>query len=224
MIWVRNCPGCGVPARGVCGYCVALFRSARAPGRPPPGIDRMWMLAPYCSATAPVVLAAKNRARLDVVRQLGRMLADPCRDLDVDVVCGVPASSIGSRRRGYDQSRELAKVVARSLGVRHRQLVRRARSDAPQRSRDAAGRRAGPSVTARNSPPAVLLIDDVITTGGSLSAAAAALRSAGAEVVIAAALTGSGWALRPGPNKSTGPDVMVGGELPSAYGAPGSAR
>ncbi len=161
------------------------------PSRAARHADSVSVLARYDRASAPAVLAAKNGARLDVIRQLGRLLA---AEVDrsvraVDVVCWVPASQAGRRARGYDQGRELARVVARRLGAPARSLLERPRHDVPQGDRDGDGRRLGPDLKAKAAGRSVVVLDDVITTGASMGAAVAALRQAGSTSVHVAAVT-----------------------------------
>ncbi len=110
----------------------------------------------------------------------------------VDVIVPVPLHAGRRRKRGYNQSDELAKGIARILGTRvHRGLVVREAAGRPQASLNAAQR----AVNAREvytgrgvPPPRVLLVDDVSTTGSTLDAIAALLKRAGAERVYAVAV------------------------------------
>ena len=107
------------------------------------------------------------------------------------VLLAVPLSRARLRQRGYDQARELARPLARALGLPLLDdALRRLRDTAPQSSLDALARRRnlrGAFAAAfPAAPPArVLLIDDVMTTGATLHAAATALRRAGVHRVEA---------------------------------------
>ena len=92
--------------------------------------------------------------------------------------------------RGFDQAEQLARRVARRLGLPCPSLLRR-RPGSPQTGRSHTERqRDGPQFhvvdgPGRRAPPGpVLLVDDVITTGATLGAAAAALSSAGFSPVV----------------------------------------
>ncbi|HST44196.1 MAG TPA: ComF family protein [Luteimonas sp.] len=110
-----------------------------------------------------------------------------------DAIVPVPLHLSRLRSRGYDQALELARPVARCLGVPvHDRLLRRARQTAPQSRLDAASRVGNlrgafavrtPAGTA--VPTHVALVDDVMTTGATLHAAARALRAAGVARVDA---------------------------------------
>ncbi|NUO77036.1 MAG: ComF family protein [Lysobacter sp.] len=120
-------------------------------------------------------------------------IAAPARDTcpTSTVLIAVPLSRARLRQRGYDQARELARPLARALGLPLLDdALRRLRDTAPQSSLDGLARRRnlrGAFAAAfPAAPPArVLLIDDVMTTGATLHAAATALRRAGVPRVEA---------------------------------------
>lgn len=92
------------------------------------------------------------------------------------------------RRRGFDQTLELARPLARALDLPLRpDLLRRQRATAPQSRLDAAARRRNlrdafsvvPPRRGRALPAHVVLFDDVMTTGATVQSAAQALLRAG---------------------------------------------
>lgn len=101
----------------------------------------------------------------------------------------VPLHRDRLRQRGYNQALELAKPLARQLGVplRHDLLLRR-RDTAAQTELDAAARRRNVrgafAVRAGTALPAhVAILDDVMTTGATLAECTRALKHAGAQRV-----------------------------------------
>ena len=111
-------------------------------------------------------------------------------DTAAPVLIPVPLHPARLRRRGYDQALELARPLARRLGLRlYDDGLRRSRDTAAQSRLDARQRR-------RNlrdafawhggaAPAQVVLVDDVMTTGATLHAAARVLRRAGAQRIEA---------------------------------------
>lgn len=100
----------------------------------------------------------------------------------------LPLHSGRLRRRGYDQTLELARPLARALQLPLCLALRRARATAAQSELDAAARKRNvrAAFAATGPLPAhVTLVDDVMTTGATLHAAATALRRAGVERVDA---------------------------------------
>lgn len=108
-----------------------------------------------------------------------------------DALIPIPLHRARLRARGYDQALELAKPLARALGIPlHDRALSRIRPTSPQSELDARGRRRNLrgafSATSGHALPArVALIDDVMTTGATLHAAAVALQRAGARRVDA---------------------------------------
>lgn len=192
MFLERRCPGCNRRARFVCEACFGLFQQSGPVQLE--GLESVWSAFDYNESVARAVLAAKNGGRRDVLRRLSQPLVSALAAVDaaeVDVVTWVPASPENRRRRGYDQGRLLARLVADRTHVVDRLLVRRG---SQQKGRDRQARLDGVSLWATG--PAcgrVLVVDDVVTTGASLRAAALALTKAGADSVSAMTIASTGW-------------------------------
>ncbi|SKC35688.1 ComF family protein [Krasilnikoviella flava] len=211
------CPGCGALDVPWCPACRSLLdgppvRVETAAGR----LDRLddvpalpvWALAAYAGPVREVVVAWKDRGRVD----LDRLLAPPVRAAARDVaarvrgavagrtllVVGAPSTAASRRARGRDHVRVLARAAATGLrdggagATVVPALTRRGRGrDQVGLGARARGRNLTGSVAARDRAleraggprPAVLLVDDVLTTGSTLAAAERALEDAGADVV-----------------------------------------
>lgn len=106
-----------------------------------------------------------------------------------DALVPVPLHSRRLASRGYDQALELARPLARTLGIPLRtDLLQRMRDTRPQTELRAKSRRRNLQGAFRvlgAVPAHVALLDDVMTTGNTLNECAMALREAGAERVEA---------------------------------------
>lgn len=124
-------------------------------------------------------------------RVLARLMAQGLRDAErPEALVPVPLHARRLRRRGYDQTLELARPLAHRLGIPIRtDLLTRRRATQAQSRLDEAQRQHnlhGAFAVGDGSRPAhVALIDDVMTTGATLRAAAQALRAAGVARVDA---------------------------------------
>lgn len=179
----RACPVCASPyaGSGPCGQCQ----------RRPPPFAATTALFRYASPVDRLVIGLKFHAQLLHARVLGALMAaqlaarnDPLPQLIVPM----PLHRTRLRSRGFNQALELARPVARRLGVTldYSALVRQ-RATGPQTELPLAAR-------ARNVRGAfraardlrglrIALVDDVMTTGHTAAAAAGALRKAGADAV-----------------------------------------
>jgi len=133
----------------------------------------------------------KYHGRLDLARVLGILVATELAsrgEIATDVLVPVPLDRSRLRERGYNQSLELARPIARRLGLPLDPFgVARNRPTRPQTELSCAERRKNVrgafSVTNDFSGKNVAIVDDVMTSGATADALAAALKQAGARQV-----------------------------------------
>jgi len=102
------------------------------------------------------------------------------------MLCPVPLHWMRRMFRGFNQSADLAAIVAKEKGWPTQPLLRRVRPGLAQVGLSTTLRRKNVQGIFRcrgMPPPSVLLIDDVATTGATLDACACALKEAGAQHV-----------------------------------------
>lgn len=182
------CPGCALPV------AVALPPGVRCAAcqTSPPLWSRAVAPLEYAFPVDAAIKAMKFRRRLDYLPAFDEALAEVDPAADVDAVIPVPLHRWRRLRRGFNQAEELARPVARRLGVPLWKGVRRCLPTAPQSGLDAATRRRNLKAAFRvvDSAPAchALLVDDVITTGETLRGVTKVLLDAGVERVTVLAL------------------------------------
>ncbi|MBL7619057.1 MULTISPECIES: ComF family protein [unclassified Frankia] len=223
LVLPRACAACGRGAAAVCPRCVAALSGPpilvapgpeATPGRR--GLPPCAAAARYAAPAGSLVIAYKERGRLDVARTLGSalaraVLAAPRAEAGARalLLVPVPASAAALRRRGFDHVSRLATIAAgltRAAGTLTwvAPLLRPARRTADQaglgaveRAANVAGAFAARPAAARVGGPAsggvyVVVVDDVLTTGATVADAVRALRLArvrvGAVATVAAVL------------------------------------
>ena len=179
------CPHCGEPSSLTdapvvpCGECLQKL---------PPWNDFLFH-GIYEGVLRELILRGKFNGSLDALDLLGRMLAVLCKEhystaLPPQVLIPLPLHQNRLRERGLDQCLEMARPLAKALGIPLRpDMLRRVSAAAPQASLDREARKklrqpfvASPEVAGMR----VLLLDDICTTGATLSRATEALLEAGA--------------------------------------------
>lgn len=174
------CPRCGQPRDGdlECRICPEW------PGAFGPVESAAWMTDPTRRAV--------HLFKYEGWWRLGESMALAMRGLaplrGAELLVPVPLGAARQRRRGYNQSAELARPLGALIGVpvQERALVR-TRETATQTRLTPEGRRANLAGAFRALPAVrgryVVLVDDVFTTGTTLAEAAQALLAAGARAV-----------------------------------------
>jgi ComF family protein len=183
------CDRCGDPVSGrvdhafTCPLCIERGK----------GFDRARSAVRYEGAVAAAVRNLKYNNHLWVIPDLGGLLEAAVRvhyaDLAFDLVSWVPLHHARRRSRGFNQSAELARDLARRLGIPAGATARRIRAT-PSQTRLTVPKRADNVRDAfrarslrRLGGCRVLLVDDVMTTGATTNACAAALKDGGAASV-----------------------------------------
>jgi len=177
--------------------CLDLCAGCEAGLPPDPGalqtgpypVERCLAAFAYAFPVDHLIQLLKYRGQLAVGRVLGALLARSVHALglhhDVDCVVPVPLHPGRHADRGFNQSAEIARRVARVLDRETCEgAVGRVRDTRPQvglrpeeRRRNIAGAFVA---SARFRGRRVAVVDDVLTTGATVGAVAAALRQAGA--------------------------------------------
>lgn len=180
----RCCARCAVPLAAPaaqCGHCQ----------RRPPPFDAAFAPFRYDYPLDRLVQRLKFSADLAAGQVLGRLLARhlEAAALDCEALVPVPLHRARLRARGFNQAMELARPLARELGiaceptwlVRSRETVAQTGLDARARRRNV---RAAFAAHADVDGRRIALLDDVATTGATARECARVLKRAGAARVV----------------------------------------
>ena len=174
----RTCPVCAErsPADGPCGSCL----------KAPPHFEATFAACLYAFPIDKLVQALKYSHRLPVAELLARLMLGGPRPTG-DVIVPVPLSLPRLRQRGFNQAVEIARPLARELGLplvtqrcRRRDAV--AQATLPWHVRRQNVRHAF-ECTFDLGGRSVIVVDDVMTTGATLDEFARTLKIHGATRV-----------------------------------------
>lgn len=197
------------PCLDLCRACEAGLPSASelAEGPPKP-LRRCFAPFDYAYPLDHLVQALKYRGQLAAGRVLGTLLGTRIAvhglQAEVDVVLPVPLHPSRHGSRGFNQSAEIGRWVARGLSLRlDPRLAVRRRDTPPQVGLTLEQRRTNLAGAFAASPVVrgmrVAIVDDVRTTGRTLHELAAALVDAGAASV-------DGWCVARADRRGVHPD------------------
>jgi ComF family protein len=206
---LHSCQRCSLPlpdgARNV--LCAACLRN-------PPALDGCFALFGYQPPIDQWIHSLKFGRDLATARLLGELLlaelvAGGLPMAGAPALLPVPLHTRRLRRRGYNQSLEIARPLIRNgldlSGCRcQRSRHTSAQSSLPARHRHRNIRGAF-SVRGRLEDPHILLIDDVMTTGATLNELARTLKAAGAARVDACVIARTFKQGQEAPGASTTP-------------------
>lgn len=178
-----GCPQCAIPTTygERCGRCLHA----------PPHFDACIALFPYAFPADRLVQALKYGHQLALAPWFGRRLAVALQGGDFDLAIPLPLHPGRLCQRGFNQSGEILRALARELDIpgdyRHctRRRATAVQAELPHKAR---------AVNVRNAFEChcdytgkhILLVDDVMTTGETLSECARTLKIHGARRVTAA--------------------------------------
>jgi ComF family protein len=192
------CPGCMADLPGIgsaCRRCARPLPEGVAEGlcgacqRRPPALDRCHALLRYEFPVDYLIHRLKFQRDLAMAELLGGLLARSLGAVDrPERLVPVPLHRRRLRERGYNQALEMARPLARALGLSlDPGLVRRVRPTECQSLLPVAERRRNVrrafAVASSDLPAHVAILDDVYTTGSTANELAATLKRAGVKRV-----------------------------------------
>lgn len=179
-----RCPQCALPSTGgrPCGRCIG----------DPPAYDATTAVFAYAFPADVLVQGLKFRGELALAPLLAEELHSELRKTPaepVDMIVPVPLHDFRLGQRGYNQSMEIARGLARQLGLPVTpDLCIRVRDTAAQLGLPWKERRANVrnAFSCRRAVEGkrIAVVDDVMTTGATLAEVAAALKKFGAARVV----------------------------------------
>ena len=174
------CPQCGEQTTHGerCGACL----------KAPPAFAKTYALFRYEFPVDRIIQAFKYGHQLTMADWAGERLAQVINAAEYDLLIPLPLHPQRLRERGFNQSVEIARRIARHTGIPlDQQTLIRTRATAPQaelamkeRARNVRG---AFECQTDHSGRRLLLIDDVMTTGATLREAARVLKLHGAATI-----------------------------------------
>ncbi len=187
----HRCYCCGMPLAGEGQYCMRctdyemIFRINRSP-------------LVYSDAAKDLIYRLKYKGQKYLARTLAEMMVDEYRaeELSAEIIVFVPMTAAEERKRGFNQSELLARIVGEELGLPVLPALVKNRETPPQKTLSGRERRKNlvgvfACIFKEIKGRAILLIDDVFTTGATTNECAKVLFEAGADSVevLTAAIT-----------------------------------
>lgn len=184
----HRCQQCGLPSHHhVCGACLS----------DPPHFDFTQAVFQYGYPVDALLHAYKYQHALHLSLSLGNLMVtrimntltmNTLQSRNVEVLIAMPLHPARLKQRGFNQSLELAKVIAKHTGIRlDEQHCQRIKNTPPQASLKLKDRvrniKGAFQYSGQLHGQHVAIIDDVMTSGASVNELAKTLKHAGAATV-----------------------------------------
>ena len=168
-----------------------------------PAFDRIIAGFDYLAPADTLIHYLKVQKQFTLAPLLAGLLADAVRNaqpaLPHDaILVPVPASRASLLQRGFNPAAEVARCLAKELGVAYRPALLRRTHDGLKQAQLARLERARSvqrlyACTQKLDGATIAVVDDVLTTGSTLNSIARELRSAGAATVCGLVLARTPW-------------------------------
>jgi ComF family protein len=178
------CQQCGLGSQGtICGNCL----------KHPPYYDATTALFSYTFPTDAILQHYKYSNAIYLSKTFGHLLADEVLDDDIDMIIPMPLHPARLKERGFNQSLEIAKIIAEQLNLPlDSKSCRKIKNTPPQASLPLKERIKSIKGAFEMNPESsynqingkhIAIIDDVMTTGASLNELAKTIKKSGAAKV-----------------------------------------
>lgn len=178
-----GCQRCGFPVLyAFTHYCEACFNH-------PPHFDQVHALFHYLWPVHHWIQQLKFQRKLPIADYFGQLMVERFRFvIQPDLILPVPLHPKRQKSRGFNQSIELAKPLAKALNLPLAlQAAKRVKTTMPQARASGSAREMNVAdafkVEANVAGLSILIIDDVMTTGATVNELSLALKRAGAAFV-----------------------------------------
>jgi len=178
------CHQCGQPYSsrdGTCGQCIAK----------PPYYDECFCPFEYAEPISATIINLKYHDKPQLARSLGQLLAYEVNQQGLllpELLVPVPMHLSGLRKRGYNQSTQIAKAVGKQLDIpvsynmlsKHKKTESQTKQSLTQRKINVRG---SFSMKKNCRAQSVAIIDDVVTTGATVGEIAKILKKNGVDYI-----------------------------------------
>lgn len=174
-----SCPQCGLSTQGdVCGKCL----------KQQPYFDATHALFTYNYPVDALLQHYKYNNALYLSQTFAQLLSAKMQDTEIDIIIAMPLHPNRIKERGFNQSLELAKIIAKQHDIALDSIsCNRIKNTPPQASLPLKNRlknmQGAFACNSTFSGKHIALIDDVMTTGSSLNELAKTIKKAGARKV-----------------------------------------
>ena len=175
----HQCRQCGIQlevSKEICGHCLIS----------PPVFSSVQYVSDYATPIDKWVMSLKFGKNITITRLMAELLVEKLEHIKSDaILTAVPLHKARLRSRGYNQSFEIAKELAKLSGFALKSFLKRSKNTAMQAELKLKDR----AKNVRNAfscdydltGKTLVLIDDVMTSGSTINECAKTLKKAGAS-------------------------------------------